>query len=207
MNSSSVALLATFLALSTACSSQIEPPRPTTPVGAATTPIAPSVAPPELGAPARDAFDLLHAADAFEDTHVGYSGALSRFVAAFRVVLADANAAAGFHALVASATPAGQLYGASGLYFADPPAFDAALTTIASKGGAVTTGKGCSRDVDPVAAVIRTNDTNPIVVANGTTLDAWFAAHPKGGMCDVAGGCMPLSFVGDGRAAPRDPAR
>ncbi len=60
---------------------------------------------------------------------------------------------------------------------------------------------------EPIATVIRTSEPRPVVVAKGTTLDAWFAAHPKGGACDVAGGCVPLSFVGDGRAAPRDPAR
>jgi hypothetical protein len=55
--------------------------------------------------------------------------------------------------------------------------------------------------------VIRTDQPNPIVVTQGSTLASWFAAQPKGGHCDLAGGCTPLSFVGDHRPAPRAPAR
>jgi hypothetical protein len=119
--------LGVLLAISSACSSQSEAPAATPATTQTPSVVGPSHAPSALGAPARDAFDLLHVAEAFEDTHVGYSGELSRYVAAFRVVLADPHAGAGFHALVADATPAGRLYGAAGLYYADPSPIEARI--------------------------------------------------------------------------------
>jgi len=163
----------------------------------------PSHAPSALGPAARDAFDILHAADVFEDAHVGYDGHLSRGVAAFRVVLADPSASVGFHALVADALPAGRLYGVAGLYFADPPAFDAALAQLTKTGGNVRRQQGCEGDEEAIATVIRSNAQNAIVVSKGATLSSWFAAHPKGGVCDLAGGCVSLMFVADDRPAPR----
>ena len=151
--------------------------------------------------------DILRAADAFEDTRVGYGGELSRYVAAFRIVLADPGASAAFHSLVDRATPAGRLYGVAGLYFADPPAFDDALARLAAVGGEVPTQHGCFRMAEPVARVIRADGPQRIVVGQDATLASWLAAHPEGGPCDLAGGCVPLSFVEDGRPAPRPPAR
>lgn len=42
-----------------------------------------------------------------------------------------------------------------------------------------------------------------VEIAKGPTLVSWFAANPRGGHCDLAGGCVPLMFVDDGRPAPR----
>ncbi len=179
-----------------ACSSSDTPaPRTAAPPPAARIP--PTVA---------EALEVLRTAGSFEDTHVGYSGGLSRYVEAFRVVLADANARASFHALVDRAAPAGRLYGAAGLYFADPPAFDAALARLTADGGNVSTQRGCDQSIEPVAAVIRANENRRIAIPAGMTLPAWLTANPSGGHCDIAGGCMPLMFVEDGRPAPREPA-
>jgi hypothetical protein len=183
-----------------ACSGTADAPAPALPAS-------PPTASTALPTTAAEALEVLRAADTFEDTHVGYGGELSRYVAAFRVVLADPGAGAAFHSLVDRATPAGRLYGAAGLYFADPPAFDVALARIAAAGGEVPTKHGCSSMVEPIASVIRAAAPTRIVVEHGETLTSWFAAHPKGGPCDLAGGCVPLWFVDDGRPAPRSPAR
>lgn len=168
--------------------------------------VAPPPPPPKPPASSSEAFEILRTADAFEDTQVGYGGDLSRYVAAFRVVLAEPSARASFHALVDHATPAGRLYGVAGLYFADPPAFDEAVARLAAEGGTVTTRGGCDTATEPVAEVVRTKETKRIVIPAGTTLKAWFAANPGGNHCDIAGGCKSLMFVEDGRPAPRGPA-
>jgi hypothetical protein len=189
-----------FAAFSSACSGVADGPGPSTPA-------APPAASTTLPTTAAEATEILRSADAFEDTHVGYGGELSRYVAAFRVVLADPGASVAFHDLADRGTPAGRLYGAAGLYFADPPAFDAALARIAADGGDVPTRHGCLGTSEPVASVIRSGAPTRIVVPEGTTLTSWFTAHPDGAHCDLAGGCVPLSFVDDGRPAPRPPAR
>jgi hypothetical protein len=190
-----IAAVTALVALASACS------------GPADAPATPASPPTALPSTAAEALDVLRAAETFEDTRVGYGGELSRYVAAFRIVLDDPGASAAFHSLVSQATPAGHLYGAAGLYFADPPAFDAALARLAAAGGDVPTQHGCLRMAEPIASVIRAGAPTRIVVAQGTTLATWFAAHPEGGPCDLAGGCVPLSFVDDGRPAPRSPAR
>lgn len=183
-----------------ACSRSVaDNPTPPTPTSAP----APVVAPTNTA----DAISVLRKAERFEDTHVGYAGSLSVYVAAFRVVLADAAAKEHFHSLVDDATLAGKLYGAAGLYFADPPAFDAALAKLTSAGGDVMWQRGCMVDQEKVVEVIRTKEKNRIEVEKGKTLRAWFDANQGGGYMDLAGGSLPLSFVGDDRTAPRGPVR
>ena len=183
-----------------ACSrAVVDNPAPPAPTSAP----APAVAPTNTA----DAIALLRKAERFEDTHVGYSGSLSVYVAAFRVVLADPGAKEHFHSLVDDATIAGKLYGAAGLYFADPAAFEAALAKLSTIGGDVEWQRGCMVDREKVAHVIPSKEKSRIEVEKGKTLHAWFDANPAGGHDDLAGGAIPLSFVGDDRAAPRGPAR
>jgi hypothetical protein len=218
---SRAALVLALATLSLACSSS-RARAPASPVGPApTAPIvstagAPAPAPPaDVLAPApaalepaaRAAFVTLRTAATFDDTRIGLGGELSPNVAAFRALLADKAGAAGFRALVAGATPAGRLYGVSGLYFADPDAFDAAVAEVSGAGGDVATRHGCLGSRERVAEVLRSPDSKRIAVRQGDTLASWFGAHPKIGACDIGGGCVPLSFVDDGRGAPRDPAR
>jgi len=174
-----------------------------------TPPVAPTSAPAPVVAPTNtaDAVALLRKASRFEDTHVGYGGELSVYVAAFRVVLADPSAKEHFNGLVDDATIAGKLYGAAGLYFADPPAFDAALAKLSSAGGDVMWQRGCMVDQEKVADVIRSKEKNRIEVEKGKTLRAWFDTNKDGGHDDLAGGAIPLSFVSDERPAPRGPVR
>jgi len=179
------------------CSPPPRPPRP--PAPATSTPSQPNAVAPTLA----EALEALRTAEVFEDVHVGVGGGVSASVAAFRIVLADVDASASFHALVDGGTPAGRLYGAAGIYLADPSAFDAAIARIAAAGGDVPTQSGCLRRVESVASILRTSKAPRIEVAKGTTLAAAMAVHPNGGHCDLAGGCVPLMFAGDGRPAPR----
>lgn len=200
MLSSRPACFAAVILLASACAR----PRPTMPPA----PPAPPPAPPPAASPpaaptATIALDELRTAETFDDAHVGIAGELSRYVADFRVVLAEPNARASFDELVEHGTPAGRLYGAAGLYFTYPAAFDGALARIAARGGQVTTRRGCFHLSESVAIVIRSNGARRVEIAKGTTLASWFAANPKGGQCDLAGGCVPLMFVEDGRPAPR----
>lgn len=196
----SLASLAALAVFAAACSRTVDGSNP--PEAAA-----PPRAPAALAGTPAEALDLLRKAERFEDTHVGYSGSLSVYVAAFRVVLAEPDASKLFHGLVDDATMAGRLYGAAGIYFADPPEFEAALAKINAIGGTVATQHGCMGETEKVANVIRESGGRRIEIQKGVTMKSWFAANRDGGMCDLAGGCTPLSFVADDRPAPRDPAR
>lgn len=194
-----VVLVALVASACGACSSSPEAPPPAT---VASPPVAPAA--PQTSA---EALEVLRAADAFEDAHIGYDGHLSRYVAAFRVVLAGPDAVAAFHSLVERATPAGRLYGAAGLYFADPPAYDAALARLAAGGGVVTRRQGCMGREESVATVVRDPKARRAEIPKGTTLGGWLRANPRSGECDLAGGCTPLWFLENDPPAPRDPVR
>ncbi|MBS2014180.1 MAG: hypothetical protein JST00_14925 [Deltaproteobacteria bacterium] len=197
------ALLLSCALLGAACSRSVDgPSRPPAEPSARDVPAAPGST--------SEALSMLRTANAFEDAHIGYGAQLSRYVAAFRIVLADPGAKEAFHSLVKDATPAGRLYGVSGLYFADPAAFDAALAEVAKLSGRVQTQHGCMIEHEEIASVVRATGEPRIEVAEGQTLrDAILARRgdPHGSACDIAGGCVPLSFVHDGRPAPRPPAR
>jgi hypothetical protein len=150
-----------------------------------------------------EAVALLRTADTFDDAHVGIDGALSKFVVAFRTVLADPGAADAFRELLQHATPAGRLYGAAGLFFADPPAFDAALARLGADGGVIRRRQGCFTMQYPVATVV--SSPKRVDVKLGETFQSAVARSPRGAACELSGGCIPMSFVEASRTAPRGP--
>jgi hypothetical protein len=190
-------------------------PTPSLPKGAAPPAAAPSAAAPSSPPPAalagasaavRAAFEHLRTANTFDDAHVGFSGELSTYVAAFRTILDDTRAAAIFEALYASAsaTREGELYGVAGLYFTDPSAFALAITALERSTEVVQTRHGCSGEREPVASVIRSPSSSRIQVQAGETLTQWFTTH-RTGEADIAGGYVPLSFLAVERPAPHGP--
>lgn len=190
-------LLGMLLTVGAACGRPASPPPG---------PSRPASPPAPLPSTKVEAIAYLRTAELFEDAYVGYAGERSRGAAALRALLADPDAKTALHDLVAHGTPAGRLYGAAGLYFADPPAYDAALARIAADGGTVRTQRGCMQDTEEVALVIRSGAKERVAVPEGATLSATLSAHAnKGGACDMAGGCLPLMLVDDQRPAPRGP--
>lgn len=199
------ALVRSFAAVAflvTACT-KAEPPAASVASASASTPV--PVAPVASAAPdagsvpeavaATDAVGTLRSATTFDDVHIGYSGSLSPNVAAFRQVLARPGAADVFRDLVEHGTPAGRLYGVSGLYLADRPAFAPAVARLSAAGGDVTRFQGCEQGQDHVASVLRSPGPARVVVAAGETLEAARARAPRGAACDIEGGCIPLSFA------------
>ena len=80
----------------------------------------------------RKAIQTLGKADAFGGWAVGYGGQPVPAVAALRTLLAEPEAARALRVVIAHGTLEGQLMAVSGLYFADPAGFEAALAPYRS---------------------------------------------------------------------------
>ncbi|BCU76947.1 hypothetical protein [Luteolibacter sp. LG18] len=114
--------------------------------------------PPAQAEPADKAPAQLRAATQFTIGGVGFAGTRSAAENAFRALLTRADAVAECKKLVASATPAGQLYGLLGLKLQDPKAFDEAFPAFKDSKAAVSTAAGCmvfETTVGQIAADIR----------------------------------------------------
>ena len=155
---------------------------------------------------ARRAYDLLRSARRFESPHVGVAGVASAYASAFRVLARSPSARAAFLALFRDGSRAGRLYAACGLYFADPPSFDAAVAELASEGGSVDTVDGCIVGEDRVTELVRAPGGRHVAVPAGQTLGDVLTRDQ--GRIDIAGGYVPLRLLDDDDAmpAPRGPA-
>jgi len=158
----------------------------------------------------RKAYEILLDADRFESAHIGVAGADSAYFIAFRVLIRSSEGKPAFHALLRRATPAGKVYALSGIYFADPDAFEAEARRLALSKDEVATMNGCTGGRETVGAMVFSDAKHRIEVAKGKTLDevslarqAHYYERDEHDPCDIAGGCIPLSLVP--RDAPRGP--
>jgi hypothetical protein len=152
----------------------------------------------------RQAFDTLRTATCFESTHIGDSGVLSTYVAAFRVIYQQPEAAALFRVLSTDAGRAGQLYALSGFYFTEPVLFHAEIERLRQRGGRVCVMHGCIRTHDWVSNVLEAKGDR-IRIPLGRTLEQRWAEQKATTMDDISGGSTPLSFLEGDVEAPRDP--
>ncbi|MCC7073782.1 MAG: hypothetical protein IT383_20905 [Deltaproteobacteria bacterium] len=147
-----------------------------------------------------DALARLRTATVFQDDAVGYAGALSDNVAAFRVLFDSPDAARSFGALAREGSLVGRLYAAIGLKHHDPTAF--AMTLAALRRHAderVLTQFGCLGGSERVGELLRSGDAAVVRLAPGETVPAWLKAHGSGHL-DVEGGGYTGEF---GRVAAR----
>jgi hypothetical protein len=151
------------------------------------------------------AYAILRDAARFESPHVGDSGALSVYAAAFRALLHTHDAQRAFRSLFAEATLAGKLYALSGLYFVDSPSFEPAARALAKRGGVVRAMQGCIVLNQEVAEIVFAPEPRIMVPQGKTVTFAMEQEHGK--MFDIAGGYVPLRLADDEDRlpAPRAP--
>jgi hypothetical protein len=160
-----------------------------------------------LASDARAAYEVLRTAHRFEGPYVGLSGATSEYALAFRVLVGSPNARAAFLTLFRDASRAGRLYAAAGIYFADPPSFDAAIAELAGSDGIVQTMDGCIVAEEHVAEIARSSRSH-IEIPFGKTIGE-VMVHIDGRSADLAGGLLPLRLLNDQNTTPgpRGPAK
>jgi len=108
-------------------------------------PLAPQPLPPEYG--------TVLSTDTFSGAYVGIAATTPPTVLAWRVLLAHPDADRIFKQLLADATLPGQLYGLAGVYFTDPPAFEALAAPYLVRGDTIWTQFGCIVSLDPARMI------------------------------------------------------
>lgn len=135
-----------------------------------------------------DALARLRTATVFQDKAVGYAGALSDNVAAFRVLFDSPDAARSFAALAREGSLVGRLYAAIGLKHHDPAAFAVTLTALRRHADErVPTQFGCLSDSERLGELLRSSEAAVVRLAPGETLPAWLRVHGSAHL-DVEGG-------------------
>jgi hypothetical protein len=165
---------------------------------------APRVA-PALDARTAGALITLRGAEEFQRAYVGDSGEISRYVVAFRILLAHERAAALFREVMATGTPAGELYALCGLYLTDPEAFGREATRLGNDDTEVETMNGCMKNTERVRDVVRSPYGKRVVMRAGDSLDS--SAPDRLGKSispEISGGYIPLDLINRQRRALRD---
>ena len=147
-------------------------------------------------ADAIEAYRVLVVTEVFADRAVGYAGALSDQVRAFRTLMARPNAAAIFNALFRDATNAGKLYALCGLYHYNRAGFAgarAAMVPLASV--QIRTQFGCMGGTEAIGVLVESSAQNAVRLAPGQTLEQWLTANGGSGVFDIVGGGYPVSFA------------
>ncbi len=117
-----------------------------------------SIRPDPTSDPARLAFAILQAAPTFSSAAVGEAGITPSEVLAWRTLLWSADAGTRFKDLLATGSPAGQLYALTGLRVIDPAFYRQAVTRVGRLGGTVQTVRGCIVMNERVADLVREID-------------------------------------------------
>jgi len=147
------------------------------------------------------AFRVLLTANRFEDTYIGYGGELSKYVAAYRVLLAEQMRTEAFRELLQRASTAGQLYALAGLYDADNVYFQSVAAKYKDSASEVDTMSGCIIAKRTVGEIVFLDQ--PYTVRLETPLQPFHEWKRKakippdrGFMIDILGGGYSLMFRG-----------
>jgi hypothetical protein len=145
-----------------------------------------------------EAIAILETTDTFAGTGVGIAGQRSSQACAFATLIRQPDAAALFQDLLAKGKTAGQLYALSGLYFADPPAFRAAVEPYRGRTDLVNTFFGCIQGGQAVGTLVERSGPRVVRLASTSeNMQAWLARNPEargGFLVDILGGGYPAQF-------------
>lgn len=152
-----------------------------------------------LTAEGQKAYQTLLTAERFEDTYVGYAGSLSKFVAAYRILLGEEKQVEAFKKLIDNATIAGQLYALCGLYDTDYNFFLSVVGKYKASKESVETISGCIVTTDHVGDIIFLDKPNTIRLSSPTqSFDEWREkariTENEGFMMDISGGGYSMMF-------------
>jgi hypothetical protein len=162
--------------------------------------------PEVLDAAARADVELLVSAEVFFPSGHGGWGGVDAGAEALRRLVAGQHTAGVFLDIIERGTPAGQMYGLAGLYFADPAAYEVEVRRLVNDTTEVTTQRGCIRMSESISSLMLSpHSASRSELRTGESLTSYSAAHPDHGHADFAGGGAPLRQIGWDRAAIRDP--
>jgi hypothetical protein len=160
-----------------------------------------------LGPAARQAFDLLLAAETYESWAVGEGGELSRFAKAVRTIIREPAAPRAFQALFDRGSPVARLYALTAFWYLRPADYPALVEAVRARDGAIEimTWSGCLGARQTVAALLVTSKKDAFRVKPGTRqLDAFCHPHRQSYSKDFAGGFEPITIVEGGVWAHKD---
>lgn len=144
---------------------------------------------------AQAAYQTLLLADGFEENFIGFAANPSKLVAAYGVLLQQAEADEVFKQLLKQATPAGQLYALCGLYFTDYPFFLAAVEAYRNRADCVNIQSGCLCWGKPVSEIVEQKSPNAVRLSDPhQSLAVWYREHPTCTGIDIIGGGYPHLF-------------
>ena len=147
-----------------------------------------------LSAPGQKAYDALLNARQFEDSHVGFAGSLSTKIHDFNTLLEEKNADAAFKAIVKKGTPAGQLYGLSGIYFTDHAHFKNRVERFGISDKMVDKLSGCIVGPVRLAQIVFSKSKNAAIIKPGETIEQFWKTNKKTYVLDIANGGYPALF-------------
>ena len=146
------------------------------------------------------AFQTLLSASMFEATRVGRELQLSKFVAAYQVLLEEEKRVEALKLLLEKATIAGQLYALSGLFDTDYNFFLSAVEKYKVSDESVWTMGGCIFEWKKVREIVFLDNPNTVRLSSPTqSFKEWFEkAKVRGNevRVDISGGGYPASFRG-----------
>jgi hypothetical protein len=140
------------------------------------------------------AYKKLHAAMQFEDAQIGFAGSLSEYVVEFGALLEEKNADAAFKSILRNGTPAGQLYGLSGIYFTDYEFFKVAVNKFNKNEKIVMRISGCILFDEKMSAIVESNAGNVAIIKPTQTLEDFWKSNKRGFQLDIAHGGYPATF-------------
>jgi len=138
--------------------------------------------------------NLLHASR-FEDSRVGYTGALSVYAKNLETLLNEQNADAAFKSLLKNAKTAGKLYALCGLFYTDYNSFEKEIESFKLSKETVTMVSGCEVYDESVSSIIESQGQNVAIIGPGESLEQYLAgSQGRSYNIDIANGGYPATF-------------
>ena len=138
--------------------------------------------------------NLLHASQ-FEDSRVGYTGALSVYARNLETLLNEQNADAAFKSLLTNAKTAGKLYALCGLFYTDYDSFEKEIESFRLSKETVTMVSGCEVYDESVSAIIESRGQNVAIIGPGESLEQYLTGSKgRSYNIDIANGGYPATF-------------
>jgi hypothetical protein len=153
----------------------------------------------QLNDEGKKAYDTLAVAKRFEDVAIGFAGAPSMLVKAYRELLKQPQADVAFKSLLKEATLPGQLYALCGVYYTDHSFFLTVIEEYKNRSDYVGTLFGDVGGDMPASEIVESKAPNVVRLSSPKqTISEWLrknqAVTKKGYLLDIVGGGYPSWF-------------
>jgi len=140
-----------------------------------------------------EAFHYLMTTERFEMPHLGIAGVHSGGFLAMRLLSRAPDADLAFKELVMRGTPAGQLYGLTGVRRTDPYFFRTNRWRCARRTDSLPFSDGCVTSDQPIGTIV--SDPEAVRLPNGVSLNTWFRTNHDAKSIDISGGGFSSLFL------------